>query len=222
MSNAQVIATVRMSQDRKIIESLAEAQRTLNTVRNHEPLSTLLATVGYDEAGLAEGESLCDALQEKLLARQAAMGAEREANAEVKAADEAARREYAGFRRIARVLFTDAASHEALGIDDRVTNDREQFIVQARNSYFAAQLAPYADVFAGRGFDAEALDAAVAGVHELQDADTVQAIVHSRALSATQQRNAAAETLRRWMREFKQVATVALEGEPHLYQELFS
>lgn len=50
----------------------------------------------------------------------------------------------------------------------------------------------------------------------------MQAIVHSRALSATQQRNTAAETLRRWMREFKEVANVALQEEPHLYQELFS
>ena len=222
MSSKQVIATVRMSQDRKITESLATAQRTLNTVRTHEPLATLLTTVGYDDENLAQGERLCEALQEMLLARQAAMGAERQINAEVRAAEEAARRRYADFRRIARVLFTDAASHEALNIDDRVAYDREQFIVQARNSYIAAKLDPYADAFAQRGFNVDALDEAIAGVHALQEADTLQAIIHSRAMAATQQRNAANETLRVWMRQFKQVATVALRDDPHLCQELFS
>ena len=222
MSKSQVIATLRMSQDRKIIESLATAQRMISTVRNHEPLSTLLADYGYGEEGLAAGESLCETLQEKLLARQAAMGAERAANAEVRTARETARAEYVDFRRVARVFFTDSASHEALGIDDRIAEDQEQFITQARNTYFAAKLAPYVDVLAEHGFGVEALDDVIANVHTLQDADTVRAIVRSRALSATQQRNAAAEALRVWVRQFKQVAAVALREEPHLHRELFS
>jgi hypothetical protein len=189
----------------------------LNAAREDQELSALLSTKGYDAVKIAEGFSLLQAAYSAFIARQQALGAQKQATAKVREAEKAARLAYKDFRDTARSIFRDTSARTALGVNDAMPKEVETFMTIAGTSYAAALADPqYLAELARYGFPQTAIESARTVLLALAAANDAQELAKATATNATRQRDAAISALEQWLLQFKGIARVATRSRPDL------
>lgn len=209
-------------QDQRMSDRIVATGQLIESARNDAEIAALLTAVGYDAAALDAGLALQQAAQQAFFARQDAMAAREQGALALKEARAAVRKTYANFRKIARALYTQPADRTALALTGNVPGDNQKFILIARTSYNAALNEPYQTTFATYGYPAATLNAALAELDAFSAADDTQNTTAAQAKQATADRNTAVKAMDAWVRQFTQIAKVALQPHPALYDKLFA
>ncbi len=210
----------KAEQDQKIENDISSALTLIDGIAGNAEIAALLLKKGYDAPKLQEGRDLQSAAQTAFEARQSAMGLEETAVKVLEAADKAARDRYADFRGTARTSFTGRADRTALNLNGNVEEDRDKFITQAQTSYSIAKNSTYLAQMTTDGYDAPTLQAALAELVTLKNADNAQNMASGTASQATTQRDNAYKALMVYIRRLKGMARVALKKRPDLAGQL--
>jgi hypothetical protein len=183
-------------------------------------LQAVLAPVGYDPTKLDEGDALLATLEAAYSAQQGEYGGGIGATATVHGSQSAAEATYMRHLGFARVAFEDDPERqEALGLTGRRERARDAWTTQALHFY--DNLTPDDITTLGTyGVAPEDLTAARDAVETVQAAASDQTDEKGQAQEATAARDASAIALRKWMRAFNRVATLATEGHPQLRERL--
>jgi hypothetical protein len=192
----------------------------IQIARDDAEIAPLLSPRGYTAQKLAEGLRLQEAAQAAFAARQNALAAQKQTAAAGDAAEDAARAAFTDFRGVARALFSSPAERTALGLTGLVSHDAQKFITTARASYTTAQAEPYKSALASYGYPAAAIKVAAGTLDAMTTAYEAQQSAAGAALQATTDRDAAAKALDTWVRQFSQIAAVALKSKPALARKL--
>jgi hypothetical protein len=208
-------------QNQRVARRVSDVLRLLTTAKDDKGISPLLASKGYDSAKLAEGLSLQQAAENALIARQQAIGAQKEATLAVQKAEETARQAFKDFRDIARSIFKDTSVRSALGVNDPIAKQLETFMTNAGTSYGAALAEPqYLAELARYGFPQSSIESARASLQALAAANDAQESAKAAASSATKQRDDAIAALDAWVRQFEGIAKVATRSRRDLAKKL--
>lgn len=211
-----------MARRNRTIDLLIERSAIALTNAREADLQAVLAPVGYDPAGLDEGDALLATLRTAYTAQQDGRAGGIGATAAVRDALAAAHTPYTRHLRLARVAFAGDPEREAgLGLRGDRARARESWVTQGLHFY--DYLAAHADARAALvplGVDDAALTAARASVVAVETAGNAQADRKGEAQQATVARDLAARALRRWMVAFYEVARVATQDHPQLRERL--
>lgn len=210
----------RREQDQKISNLIEEAGTLIAALQADSFVAEKLVGMGYDEARFQAGLDLRKILSQKFSARAEAIGIKRQAAAELMTREEKARSDYAAFRLIARTLFKSDSARSTLSIQGRVLKDRQKFIAEARTAYVNAALEPFLSELADYGYPSETISKLVTGLDEIITADKAQNAIINTAITATAERDTAANELREWIRRLRNVVKVVLKDHPKLLQIL--
>jgi hypothetical protein len=209
---------VRSAQDQKTINTLNERRAALTAVLNNADATTRLEPRGYNAANLNEGLTLGEAVQSAFTDRQLAKDTRDAAFAALDAADLAARTGLRSFRRIAGGVFaTNTTARETLNLNARISDDRQKLIGLAETTYQAAlSRSTYLAALSKRGYDEAALNAELAKITALRQAEAAALESDQSATRATARRKDAAKAFDLWWKEFTATASVAFEGRQDL------
>ena len=212
----------RSPQDQKMADRIADAREKILIVQADPELAERLSLRGFDAARLTAGLDLQAAAQTAFTNRQTAMGEKDAANAAFAAAHAQCRQDYTDFRTTSRKVFKkDAAAQAALGVTGRLAADAQQLVTPARASYNAALTAPAClSELALEGYPQPALQALLAGLDALQDANTRQDTARAAAMRATAVRGEADKALAEWRSRFNTAAAIATRDRPDLSAKL--
>jgi hypothetical protein len=211
----------RQDQDQAQADQITAALQTLTTAQSDPEVSKLLASRGYDATKLAEGLAVQRAAQTAFSARQQAIGAQKQATAQLGSAQAAAQQVLTDFRETARSILKDDAARAALSLGTKVPTDLQKFITMARASFEAAVQNPaYLAELAKYGFPQANLQSAVALMDALASAGSAQEQAKAGAVRATQERDAACKELKAWMTQFRVIAKVATRSRPDMLKKI--
>jgi len=175
----------------------------------------VLAQLSYTEAEIEEGMALHAAAQAAFNLRQQAVST---ASTKLKAREalfETVRDDFGAYRATVQANLP-ASNRTALGAGGRVPGDLQKFITLLRSAYAAAQQAPYAETLAKRKLTAAVLTARLTTVAELEALDGQAKAADKAATAATQARDKAGATLRKWVGDFRKQAKADLRKSPEL------
>lgn len=197
----------RSAQDRELQDEITAWTRSLTAARDDAEVQAILAPVGFGPDKIDALLALADAAQTGYNARARAMGACEDANDAKAAAHDAARTEYARFRKLARARFRDdEAALDALNLNGDVPDALNQFVTHARAAYANGTVAPYADGLAERGYPERRLTDLAAGLDALVTTAGTVDRADEAAKAATATRDTAAATARRAFAEYRDTA----------------
>jgi hypothetical protein len=198
-------------------ERIAAIETLLQNVTANTDLAAALETRGYDTARLAQGHALRAAAQNAFVARQQAIGVQREAVAQLAVALVAARRAFVDYRITARSLLMSPADRARLDLDRMIPVDAEVFVSVARTSYTTALLTPtLAAQLSAYGYPAERLQAALAQLDAVATALHEADMARSQAQQATLARQVAERELGLWLNRFLTAARLVTRNRPDL------
>lgn len=206
----------------QIANLINEGHNRLVTARDDDEIQPILALYGYTPTRLNEGLALLDALEDEAEARVDELGDQYAATDDFEEAWEAAKQVYMRHVELARILFEEDENRMTdFGLRGRRERDISGWLGQARLLYNGLEGDPEAVTQLGAlNVSADELTAARALVDDLEARQRVQDEEEGEAEMATQERDAAFRTARRWMRVFNRVATVALAPFPQLREKL--
>lgn len=198
-------------------QRLAAIETVLQNVTANAELAAALEARGYDATRMAQGHALRTAAQNAFVARQQAIGVQREAAAQLASVHMAARRTFVDFRITARSLLMSPADRARLDLDAMIPVDADAFLSVARSSYLnalgiptlAAQLSAY-------GYTAEKLQAALAQLDTVATALHQADLARSQAQQATLARKFAERELGSWLNRFLISARLVTRNRPDL------
>lgn len=183
-----------------------------------EPLHALLEHDGITAACIAD----CTAQHAVALtardARQQAMAAERQAVAALNAAFDHAHWGVMALRQVARTVFTDAAAHTALGLNEEFPQSPTLFVNEARRVLAVAQQAPYAAALAAVAYSAPRLQEMLDEVDAVETAHVARLVAERQALQATGVRNAEFAKMNRLARRVRVQVNALLRRHPEVAQ----
>ncbi len=160
------------------------------------------------------------AAQTALNARQTAIAAQTDSSATRQAAEADARHRYSALRKGARDVFKSEAERTALALNGNVPEDTQSFLALAKETYAAAQTAPYAARLTANGYPAAYITAGLAAVTAFQNADVAQNLAIGVANKALTDRNTAYASLSDWLKRVMHVAEDELHARPDLLKKL--
>jgi hypothetical protein len=210
----------RSQQDQETANLITESAELIGTIRADAEIAAIMGERGYSVERLDEGSALQAAAQSAFNTRQTALAEQKQATANLQAKETEARRTYQDFRETARAIFTTDAERVYLGLKGEVKKDLEKFITQARASYDGAKAAPYITKLASYGFPLTSITAAIAGLDQLEAANTAQNQAIGAAKGGTSSRIKAVEGLAAWVSQLRKIAKVALRSRPDLLAKL--
>lgn len=199
---------------------IAAAKQALTVAKETPEILALLTPRGYTLAKLTEGLTKQAKAEASFAARQAAMGAEVQAQQTLDSARTLANTALNDFRQTVRAATKNPADREALGVLGRIPADTDKLVLSARTSYTNARKEPFKTLLAAYGYDDTGLSAAEATVTALEAARTQRSIAASTSVSATATRNTDATDLEDWLRSFQRITKVALRTRPDLLAQL--
>lgn len=206
-------------QSRAHANAIASSERSIQAVLGSPELLLALAPSGYNETELNKGLALYRTAQEKFSARQEAMAFVTETMAARNKALDAAKNEYIAYRTTVQVNYRKA-DRANLGADGRVPADSDKFRTSARSAYGTALSSPYLEVLSQYGFNKERLNAGFASLDKLAAAESIYQNAQSKAQTATEARDVAAEALKSWMMKLRTIAKTTLKSRPDLFSLL--
>ena len=212
----------RGQQDQEIANRLSDRLPRLLAARANAELVHFMTPRGFDAAGLGEGVTRGNDAQATFNARAAALDAANTASRLRKAAEEAARTGYAGFRKIAGGVFkTNPTAKAAVTFTDRQLADQQKFLTNVEGVYNTVLTrTTYLAALGKRGYDQAGINAELAKlkamVQSAADADTArQTADRTLALHKT-----AVQAFDDWWAELIAVAEVTLKDRPDLLKML--
>lgn len=208
----------RSAQDQALANRINEYRTRWTAASANAELMARLQPRGFDAAAFTEGIAKCDAAQVAFNARQTAIDAQKEAAVALNAADKAARAGYADFRKIAQGVFREnATAKAALCLPERQLQDQQKFLTDVTAAYNSALThSTYLVALTKRGYDTAAINAELAKLQAVVQANADHAAAQKAATRATQTREAAAKALDDWWADLRPAAEVALKDRPDL------
>lgn len=193
----------------------------LNTLDDTEMLA-LLTPFGYDQARMEEGRDYYDAAQELHHSVATERGEKLGASADVADRWGAARVRLADDIALARIALRDNRGARAtLRLDERRENSQARWIIQARQFYQRALADPNVVAAMSRfGTDQASLQEGLDKVNAFEEALRVRRKEDGDAQDATYRRNEAMSAMDQWVRDFRDVAKIALRDRPQLLERL--
>jgi len=195
----------------------AASQLIANTRMNIE-IQALVATRGYGEQAIAEGQRLYDAAVQAVDVQNARAGALRQATEQVRVSERDARAAYQALAQTVRALF-GPNSHErkALDLHGRTPDSTTAFLGAAATLFNnALNLSEIGKTLALYGYDQAALLRGRNIVQRYEELLQQQAGARSSAMHATSAQAAALEELYRWTAQYAKLARIALRERPDL------
>lgn len=185
------------------------------------PIKEAVATVGYDEAALQQGQTLYDAFEQAVQARQVEYGEQQSATDALNDAWDAFHSQtYMPHVKMARILFDDGTQAE-LGISGTRPRAFEAYVQEARRFYETlADNDTLQSTMAERGVDAETVTQALNDLDQLEALDQTQEREKAEAQQATRTRDDARRAFADWLADYQKFARIALSDQPDLAEQL--
>ncbi len=212
-------------EDHAIEQYIIDSGRFLEETRVSTDLCEVLNRYGFDDEELSIGMALQGAAMRAYSANHAGSPPDRSA-VELKAKVAEARDEFDEFRLVARAVFLPMADRANLRVMGDVPDDLQRFINMAHTAYTTAAQEPYAEKLAKRGYPADRLKS----LEEFLDALAWLDAAHEAASEATdpgstdpggkEERDAAYNELKAFMKEIKGVARAAFRKDPETLAKL--
>lgn len=205
-----------------IAQQLAAAQLALSNARTDPALSGPLADFGYDAARLDAGWALYTAAATAQQRQSQEYGEQYSASDAFTMAWEAAQADYSRYLKIARItLKGERGANAALGLDGVRKKSWAGWLAQARQFYTNALAdATALTALARFGVSQEKLAAGQALVDGAEALAAAQKKETGEAQQATQERDAALESLDEWLDDFLAIARIALEEQPQALEKM--
>ena len=186
-----------------------------------QPIADAMATVGYDEAAMQQGQTLYDAYEEAVQTRQAEYGEQQSATDALNDAWDAFHSEtYMPHVKISRIIFDDG-TQERLGITGNRPDAFAEYVQEARRFYDTiAGDENLQSTLAERGGDAETVTQAQTSLDQLEGLDQTQEREKAEAQQATRDRDDARRAFADWLADYRKFARVALSDQPELLEQL--
>lgn len=181
-----------------------------------EPLHALLEHEGITAACIVDCTAQHAAALAAREARQQAMAAQRQAVAALNAAFDHAHWGVMALRQVARTVFTDAAAHTALGLNEELPQSPALFVNEARRVLAAAQQAPYAAALAAVAYSTPRLQEMQDEVDAVETAYVARLVAEGQALQATGVRNAEFARMNRLARRVRVQVNALLRRHPEV------
>lgn len=200
-------------QDQRLAAELTRMERSLEVARDDAEVQAILGPADFDPPAIDAILALVGEALKGFTERATAMGTEDTAFDDKGDDFEAAQKEYATFRKLARARFIDdPGALTALGLDGRTPRAFDTFVGAARASYAAAAQEPYVSTL-GRGYTAERLDALLADIDALVDAAEDADVAEGKATASTRARNARARAARKAYAGYRDTARALLSKD---------
>jgi len=206
---------VNMSLDAKL-----QAYRlSLSNALSYPALKKPLATFSYDRPKLLKGEALLKNVQLLQSSKDDTYGAQKAATDAFAAEREAVRKQFGEHRQLAKLAFKSQREIETqLQLDTRIKTTFSGWVSQA--TAFYEKIGTHSSAMIQYGVTETALQPAQAKLLALMDLADQQTQRRGEAQDNTEQRNKAVRELDSWMRDFYQVARIALKDNPQLLETL--
>ncbi|HJZ46836.1 MAG TPA: hypothetical protein VKE41_06705 [Roseiflexaceae bacterium] len=192
-----------------------------NTLADAE-LQALVVVYGYTVDKMQAGKRLYDLAVAAVNAQAAAAGTQRQATAQARVAERAARASYQALAQVARALFVRNQAHRAaLGLVGSAPQGTAAFLAAATMLFDNARdLAEIKAVLAGYGYDDARLEGERATIAAFDRANQTQVAAIGAAQQATRDRQAALDVLNEWLAQYLKIARIALRDKPQLIEKL--
>jgi len=181
-----------------------------------EPLRALLEHDGITAACIADCTAQHVAALAARDARQQAMAAQRQAVAALNAAFDHAHWGIMALRQVARTVFSDAAAHTALGLNEEFPQSPTLFVNEARRVLAVAQQAPYAAALAAVAYSTPRLQEMQDEIDAVEAAYVARLVAEGQALQATGVRNAEFAKMNRLARRVRVQVNALLRRHPEV------
>lgn len=210
-------------EDHAIEQYIIDSGRFLEEARVSEDICEALIGYGFDDEELSIGMALQHAAMKAYCANHSDCPPDRSAaDQQLKSKISEARDAFDEFRLVARAVFPVLGDRVNLRVMGDVPDDLQRFINMAHTAYLTAAQAPYAEKLAKRGYPSDRLRSlhefldALAWLDAAHEAATEAAEEGQTAAPATagkQQRDAAYNELKAFMKEIKGVARAAFRKD---------
>ncbi len=192
---------------------------SLSNALNYPALKKPLATFSYDRAKLLKGEKLLTNVLALQSTKDDTYGAQKAATDTFNSERETVRKQFGEHRQLAKLAFKGQRDVEAqLQLNTRVKTTFKGWVSQA--TAFYEKISQHSDGMIRYGVTEAALQANQAKLSTLIALADQQTQRRAEAQDNTEQRNKAMKELDEWMRDFYQVAKIALKDNPQLLETL--
>ena len=217
-------------EDHAIEQYIMDSGRFLEETRVSPDICEVLDRYGFDDEELSIGMALQHAAMKAYCANHADQPPDRgAADQELKAKIAEARDDFDGFRLVARAVFPALSDRVNLRVMGDVPDDLQRFINMAHTAYTTAAEEPFAEKLSKRGYPADRLKS----LHEFLDALAWLDAAHEAASEAAEdgadeppaahgkeERDAAYNELKAFMKEIKGVTRAAFRKDPEMLAKL--
>jgi hypothetical protein len=206
-----------------ISKLMKDSQVALSNALACPELIDVLATYGYTPARLQEGVDLRDAAQLAISRKLDAFSHKTAVRDSYFETMDQVHHTYVAHRKIARVALRDRrAELQALTLDQRCNKtSQDKWYAQAERFYSAALSSPTVlTALQTYGLTSTQLEAGLASIRDLANEDAKRKHAYSVAQDACRQCDAALLELKNWMKDFSEIARIALRDMPHLLGQL--
>lgn len=192
---------------------------SLSNALNFQPLKKPLATFSFDRPKLMQGQNRLEKVLALESTKDDTYGAQKAATDTVTAEREAVRKQFGEHRQLAQLAFKgDRDTETQLKLNVRIKKDFSGWLTQA--TAFYDKISEHQEGIARYGVTAEVLQQTQTRLQALVALYHQQTQRKAEAQNNTEQRNQAIKELDAWMREFYQVAKIALKDEPQLLEAI--
>lgn len=203
-------------------DQLKSSKVALNNSNEDVEIQAELGKYGFDGARIAEGLTYYDEADKAVSATAAALGTQKLATENLKAARKSAEDAYQALSGVAKVVLKgNEGALTKLGLNRAMPRVMAPFI-SAGNILFGNALGE-PDIkakLAGRGYTQEKLTAEHAKIAAYDDADDKQEAAKGAYQQAASIEAAALKRLNDWMSEFRKIAKIALKDKKNLLEKL--
>lgn len=191
----------------------------LFNAKNTPAISKQLNTLGYNGNKMLKGIALMDDVLHWQSVKNTHYGAQKTATDALKEDGQVFKKQYMEHVGLARIAFKeDRGASSTLEIDNPRQKTLGGWLTQATTFY--GQLAQYTETMGKYGVSPEAISAAQEQLQALKTRRDAQLQRKGEAQDATEKRNHAMKALNTWMKEFRQVARIAMKDDPQLLETL--
>ena len=202
-------AVPRADQDQLQANFVGEVAREVQVLQQSPESLAKMAKRNYDAAKLNAGLVLVAVFQAKRAARQEKLGGLRAAGGTVIESFSTAKGAVTEYRESVRLAYPDdKAMQQILGVNERVPQDQEKFLVYATTCATTAKKAPYATALEEVGFELSVYESTIAA---FDTARTHLTVAEQEAKDATAARDTAFNTLKKWAQSFRRALRLALK-----------
>ena len=202
-----------------IDQKLQRYRSTLTNALSYAPLRKPLAKYSYDRAKLMAGQALLDKVLVLQSTKDDTRGAQKDATDAITRRWNQLKPRFSEHRQLARLAFKGQRGVlTQLKLDIKLKTSFSGWTVQA--TAFYSKIGQYDQAMAGYGVQTATLQEIETQLEELLALHDQQSQRKAEAQHTTEQRNKAMKELDNWMRDFHQIAKIALKNEPQLLEML--